>query len=95
MELTGQNGIAGRIGGDEYACMIEYPGQDDGEKMRLEIYRRFESFNAGSDKVYNVTVSVGTSIVEPDGTLNLEDALARADDRLYLEKQYRKKEVAK
>ena len=95
MELADQRGISGRIGGDEYACVIEYPDEDYGKKMLVEIHDRFETFNASSDKVYNVTVSVGANIVEPGEHVSLEEALARADDKLYMEKQNRKKEVAK
>lgn len=95
LELVEGCGIAGRIGGDEYACVLEYKGMEGGTEIVRQLHRQFEEFNESSDKVYNVTVSVGECVVGPGMALGLEDALARADDRLYEEKQYRKKEVAK
>lgn len=94
-ELVEGRGIAGRIGGDEYACLLEYEDVGDGREAAKKLHKQFARFNASSDKVYNVTVSVGECVVGPKDTFGLEDALAHADDQLYLEKQYRKKEVAK
>lgn len=90
-------GVAGRIGGDEFACLIEYDNEDDydGKLMLQSIYDRFDKFNLGSDKEYNVTVSAGAYLMKADDTLSLADALTQADEKLYEVKQLRKKEVVK
>jgi len=88
-------GIAGRIGGDEFACILEYSGEDEGEAVLSDIYGRFEAFNAGSDKPYNVTVSAGAYVLKHTENLTLKQALTQADEKLYEVKKLRSKEVAK
>lgn len=55
----------------------------------------FERENKNSDKPYNVTVSAGAVRIDPEEEMTLEEALAKADQKLYIAKQHRKKEVAK
>ena len=93
-EFTKDQGIAGRIGGDEYACIIrqstEYPNE---ESVCSEVYRRFEEYNAATQKEFNVTVSVGTYCMDSTTSITLQQAFALADEKLYVEKQRRKKHV--
>lgn len=95
VDVVGKNGIAGRIGGDEFACIMEYEAEDEGKQLLDEIQKKFLCFNAGSDKPYNITVSVGTYVVKAAETISLKEALALADERLYEAKQHRVKTVAK
>lgn len=97
VESVEGTGVAGRIGGDEFACLIEYKndGNNDDKRILQSIYDRFDRFNQGSDKEYNVTVSAGAYLLKPDDTLSLAEALTQADEKLYEVKQLRKKEVVK
>lgn len=96
MESVRGKGIAGRIGGDEFACIIHYQEQtDDSSQILQSVYQAFDAFNAGSDKAYNVTVSAGAYRLQPDAALSLTEALTLADEKLYEVKQLRKKTVAK
>ena len=88
-------GITGRIGGDEYACVLEYDKNDDGRSFVKELSDRFTSFNSTSDKTYNITVSVGTYVTDNPGDMTLHDALLHADESLYEAKKHRSKIVAK
>ena len=88
-------GVIGRIGGDEFALAIEYSENDCGDTVVQSIYRAFADFNKDSDKVYNVTVSVGVCVINQEEKYLLQDALAMADEKLYAEKQKRSKHVAK
>lgn len=90
-----EHGIAGRIGGDEFACIAEYPGEDEGEALLADIYGRFDSYNAGSSKPYNLTVSAGARLLRSAEKLTLKEALTQADEKLYEVKKLRSKEVAK
>lgn len=88
-------GVAGRIGGDEFACVVQYhEGEEDREILQI-IYHAFDTFNRQSDKEYNVTVSAGAYLLQTEDTLSLEEALTQADEKLYEVKQLRKKTVAK
>ena len=89
-------GVAGRIGGDECACVIEcgYSERED-QGFVDRITERFVSFNETSDKAYNITVSVGTYRMDASSNESLSDALSHADESLYEAKKHRVKEVAK
>lgn len=93
--IVGKCGIAGRIGGDEFACIMEYQGNDEGESVLKQIYKAFETYNEDSSKDYNITVSAGGCLLRPYDSLQLKDALTQADERLYEVKKLRTKEVAK
>lgn len=88
-------GVAGRIGGDEFACLIEYDDGDDSNLFLQSIYDEFDAFNLRSDKEYNVTVSAGAYLLKADAPLSLSEALTQADEKLYEVKKLRKKEVVK
>ena len=95
VEAAGSHGIAGRIGGDEYAYVCPYDGEEEGAEMLSELYEAFRRFNEGTDKEYNVTISAGACVLEPGSGMSLEEALSVADERLYEVKKQRPKEVAK
>lgn len=93
---VGDRGITGRIGGDEYACVIAYEDADeDITRCVEEIYGYFSVYNEKSDKPYNLTVSAGGYLLKASEDLELEAALQKADKMMYEEKLKRKKEVAK
>lgn len=94
VDAVGDKGIAGRIGGDEFACVMD--GKEESTKeFSGEIETRFARFNAASDKEYNVTVSVGAVVLDGTDETGLKEALALADVKLYEAKQHRVKTVAK
>lgn len=94
-EMVEDTGIAGRIGGDEYACVMAYDKGDEGNEVLEMLYRKFSDFNRESEKPYNITVSAGACMLGKDDALTLKDAMMQADARLYEVKQYRKKDVVK
>ncbi len=94
VDAVGERGIAGRIGGDEFACVMDGKGEST-KGFSGEIADRFARFNADSDKEYNVTVSVGAVMLGGTEDTGLKEALALADAKLYEAKQHRVKTVAK
>ena len=94
-EIAGEQGVAGRIGGDEYAFAIPYTDTGNGNEILEDLYGRFETYNAASDKKYTVTVSAGAYVIGWREAVTLKDALLQADEKLYLVKQKRKKDVVK
>lgn len=91
----GECGVAGRIGGDEFACITEYDGSEEGQEILSRICRAFEAFNRDSEKSYNVTVSAGACVLKPADRLTIAEAMTQADEKLYEVKKHRIKEVAK
>lgn len=88
-------GVAGRIGGDEFACIMKYQNDDEGEDILNKIYQRFTTFNDSSNKPYNITVSAGACLMSGEDETALQEALTQADEKLYEVKKFRKKDVAK
>jgi diguanylate cyclase (GGDEF)-like protein len=88
-------GVAGRIGGDEFACVVEYGAGESEDILLNRIYNRFTLFNEHSSKPYNITVSAGACYIGTEDTLTLKEALTQADEKLYEVKKFRKKDVAK
>ncbi|MCD7833367.1 MAG: GGDEF domain-containing protein [Lachnospiraceae bacterium] len=94
-ELVSSRGIAGRVGGDEFTCLIETRRGDNGEELIESLYRKFDRYNRSSDKPYLLTVSAGACPVAPDSDISLKEALIHADQKLYEVKKERKWEVIK
>lgn len=100
-EVAADTGLAGRVGGDEFALAVPVQpavpaSPADEERAFVEkVYKRFREYNESSTKPFNVTVSVGTCMVEPGDPLTLKEAMTLADGKLYEEKQFRVKSVAK
>lgn len=94
-EVTSGTGLAGRVGGDEFALAVSVPPDTEERAFVETIYKRFQKYNEASEKPYNITVSVGTCLVESGDLLTLKEALTLADEKLYIEKQNRVKSVAK
>lgn len=94
-KVAADTGLAGRVGGDEFALAVPVLPTDEERAFVEKIYNRFREYNESSTKPFNVTVSVGTCMVEPGDTLTLKEAMTLADGKLYEEKQFRVKSVAK
>ena len=92
-ETVGGSGTVGRIGGDEFALVYYGPKKED--ELRREIDKRFEQVNRCSDKPYNVTVSCGFFRMKPEDDISMEDAMATADQDLYLAKRFKDNRVIK
>ena len=92
--VVGENGIIGRIGGDEFCARL--PGNaEDGQRIRRLIQKKSAAFNENSDKAYYVELSVGYTIVTCSSGLAISDELKDADKALYEEKKKRRKSVKK
>ncbi|MGN0482173.1 MAG: GGDEF domain-containing protein [Lachnospiraceae bacterium] len=88
-------GFAGRIGGDEYACALIYEQLGDGTEFLDMLYRWFDKYNHESEKEYTITISAGCYMIKTTDMITLKEAMQQADEKLYVRKQLRKKEVTK
>lgn len=91
-EVIGENGIVGRIGGDEFAFVMRLKNECNMVEL---IYEKFNAYNKTSDRPYNITASVGIDRIDADSQIILTEALANADEMLYEEKKKKVKSVAK
>lgn len=88
--VTEHNGFAARLGGDEFAFVITVPAENNPKDYCDELYSQFASFNDQSKKPYNVCVSIGYYLIADGSNISTEDALAIADEKLYIEKLEKK-----
>ncbi|MCC8044931.1 MAG: GGDEF domain-containing protein [Clostridiales bacterium] len=89
-ELVRGRGIAGRIGGDEFTCLLEMSAKD-AQEIISALYSQFDQYNQTSSKPYLLSVSAGVCPIRPDDTITLKEALMLADQKLYEAKKQRKK----
>ena len=93
-ETLGENGIVGRIGGDEFCCMLP-GGMDVAEKTCEKLREAGVLFNRTSEKAYYVELSLGYTTLICDESLVLSEILKEADKKLYEEKKKRRSSVKK
>ncbi|MBQ7776192.1 MAG: GGDEF domain-containing protein [Lachnospiraceae bacterium] len=88
--IMGEDCVAGRIGGDEFAlfCMLEHAG--DGELIKAQLCQNLEGVNSNSQKPYEIAMSIGVYefVIEKD--CDLKELLTRADEKLYEDKAHKK-----
>ncbi|HOO80551.1 MAG TPA: GGDEF domain-containing protein [Lachnospiraceae bacterium] len=87
--------IVARIGGDEFAALAIAERSTKGEVIRERIKELTERFNEQSDRNYYIGISVGYSEFVCDADVDLEKYLDEADERLYVDKQKKRKEIMK
>lgn len=96
IESVGNEGIVGRIGGDEYCCLVlNLENEAAADAFAEDVYSSFETFNEHCDKPYKVSVSLGSCQIVEYNKKGLQNAMTMADEKLYEVKKYRKKDVVK
>lgn len=94
-EVIGEDGVVGRIGGDEYSFALTMKKDMEDSAVERRIHSLFTAHNKKSDKAYNVTVSIGMYLIGASEKVELEDALSYADEKLYVAKQHKVRTVEK
>lgn len=87
--------IVARIGGDEFVAMAVAEVDTDGEMIKQRIKTLMNEFNDRSEKNYYICVSVGYSEFLCADDAVLEDYLGQADEKLYEDKQKKRKDIMK
>ena len=82
----------GRNGGDEFLCI--FPGTDrELDEMTAKIRRCCDEYNVDSGKPYYLGISVGGVSFVYSGREDLSILMKKADERLYVAKKHRRKNV--
>lgn len=87
--------IVARIGGDEFVAMAAAEPDTDGEMIKQRIKTLMKEFNDRSEKKYYIDASVGYSEFLCEDDVVLEDYLGQADEKLYEDKQKKRKDIMK
>jgi len=78
--------IIARLGGDEFCVMVTEP-EGNPTMLRSRILQAVKEFNETQERPYCVSASIGMVQTWPSETDNLDDLLARADQKMYEEKK--------
>ncbi|MGN0133012.1 MAG: GGDEF domain-containing protein [Lachnospiraceae bacterium] len=94
-DALGENEIIGRFGGDEFAAFLFMEDRNYEQILRGKITEATEKLNAGNDKPYYISMSVGISSFINDKDADMNDAMVRADVDLYLQKKHKRNKILK
>ncbi|MCE3608137.1 EAL domain-containing protein [Massilia sp. P8910] len=77
-----------RIGGDEFALIVEHCGVDEATAVAQKILDTTRTFRyVCKGRVFQLGVSIGLTPID-SGTINVEEAMRRADHACYLAKDH-------
>ena len=82
--------IIARLGGDEFSALAVDTGPDFLPILRKRLDRAVAAYNAGANKPYRLSMSVGAVPIDHAAAVSLEQLLGRADEILYAEKKRKK-----
>jgi diguanylate cyclase (GGDEF)-like protein/PAS domain S-box-containing protein len=80
--------IIGRLGGDEFSILqVEIPQKANIGSTIARLQKNIDQFNANHDKDYELSLSVGTVVYDPNTPLSLSKLISSADKLMYEEKK--------
>ena len=90
-----EDSVIARIGGDEFAICAIGVDEAGATKLKSTLKRHEQRLNSVSDKPYYVECSLGFVTFECSASLNVEDLMIQADEKLYQGKKKKRKSVVK
>jgi diguanylate cyclase (GGDEF)-like protein/PAS domain S-box-containing protein len=82
--------VLGRLGGDEFTVLAAVDPEGGVEGLITRLQRKFSDFNLLKTNPYNLSISIGVAVLEPNQHESIEDLLAAADNAMYKDKRHRK-----
>lgn len=82
--------LCARLGGDEFVVLALGTSPEYAGLIATRLLRNVNEFNAGRERVYNISVSMGISSFDPSTPCSLENMLNRADHAMYMDKRSHK-----
>jgi diguanylate cyclase (GGDEF)-like protein len=86
-----ESDIIARIGGDEFAVLLESADESD-EMLVTRLYENIRDYNAKVSQDYKLSVSVGAAQFDPEYPISIDKLLSKADALMYAQKR-RVKEI--
>lgn len=90
-EAFGENGIVGRMGGDEFAAFILSDKTEGIESIIGKKRRYIEHLNQTANKPYHIDMSMGFCECVCENSYDFKEAVDKADGKLYDNKTERKR----
>ncbi len=86
-----ESDIIARIGGDEFAVLLESPDEKD-KLLIARLKRNIRDYNAQSSQNYQLSVSVGAAYFNPEHPISIDELLSEADISMYAQKRKKRKQ---
>jgi diguanylate cyclase (GGDEF)-like protein len=83
--------IIARMGGDEFAILLVNPTDRGVKAAQDRLQQNLDQFNARENGAYQLRVSMGMAEFGPEAQTSIDALLGLADERMYAEKERRKK----
>jgi diguanylate cyclase (GGDEF)-like protein len=82
--------ILARIGGDEFVVLAVDATTENAEVLTNRLRSFQEKSNQQGDRPYQLTLSLGIALYDPEAPCTVSEMIARADGRMYQQKQARR-----
>jgi diguanylate cyclase (GGDEF)-like protein len=83
-----ESDILARMGGDEFA-VLAVDAAENPEIVLRRLAEQIAVHNAAPDRLYEIAMSIGTTVYDPRTPCSLDDLLSRADTLMYEQKKRR------
>jgi len=81
--------LIARLGGDEFVALAVDAMPEHAKTIESRLQANFETLNAEPGRKYRISVSVGSSMFDPDESRPIEELVAEADSLMYEQKRSR------
>ncbi len=83
-----ESDIIGRIGGDEFVVLLE-PPDEGSDALITRLHKNLKEHNAKGLQRYQLSISVGTALFDPEHPVSINELLTKADTLMYGQKRRR------
>jgi len=81
-----ESDIIARIGGDEFAVLLESTDESD-EMPITRLYENIRDYNVKVSQDYKLSISVGAAPFDPEDPISMDQLLSKADTLMYVQKR--------
>ena len=85
--------ILARLGGDEFVVLAAISPEESTESLATRLQEKFSESNAGRNRSYDLSISVGLARFDSEEGHSIEELMARADRAMYEDKRCKRSRV--
>lgn len=86
--------VIARLGGDEFAALTLEKGEQDSAAILSRLEEKIRRHNAGGNRPYTLSISLGVTRYDPYNACSLEELLRRGDEAMYAQKLKKQRRTA-
>ncbi len=84
-----------RYAGDEFVVILKLEDESRGEELVARLRKKFEDFNNSGLKPYDISISLGYDIYDPESKMDADDFIMHIDKLMYRDKERIKSSMVK